>query len=657
MWLPETAVDLESLEILAESGILFTILSPHQAKKVRKLSDEKWREVQEGELDPSMPYLCLLPSGRRMNIYFYDAPISREVAFGNLLNSGDQFASKLFAAFREERNRPQIVHIATDGETFGHHHSHADMALAYTLYTIESKNNAKLTNYGEYLAKTPPTHQVEIVEKSSWSCSHGIERWRSNCGCNIGQFPGGKQPWRAPLREALDWLRDQTSAIYEEEVSRMLRNPWEARNDYVEVISERTRTTCDRFLERHSVKSLNPNEISRALTLLEMQRYAMLMYTSCGWFFDDISGIESVQILQYACRVIQLAEEIRPIPLEPEFIELLRAAPSLIEGDGAVVYDKFVKPSRMDLKRVGAHHALLSLFESRHEPSKFYCYSFYNQERNPLTLGKMRLVTGTSRIQSDLTRDDTGIGSAVLDLGGHHLICGIAPQESLEAFSKARIELEAAFMKGDLSEASRLLYKHFGKNHFSIFNLFKDEQKKLLEAILNRSIEDFSTFYAKIQGEVLPIFPLLESLQIVLPDPFLASRKHFFIKSLEEALRRDDLDFVELNAMVSEVKPGTGEFNMREIERLTVNRIEESLNKMSAEPDDIPRIETIEKMIKILEPLQLNLNLWKSQNLYYSIGRRMIPKMEKRSREGETFVKEWISSYKDLGRTLHVKLF
>ncbi|MBI1823106.1 MAG: DUF3536 domain-containing protein, partial [Nitrospirae bacterium] len=388
-----TAVDLETLEVLAEFGILFTILSPHQAGKVKPISEGEWKEVKEGEIDPSMPYLCKLPSGKSINIFFYDGPISREVAFGNLLSSGDLFASKLSGAFREERNRPQIVHIATDGETFGHHQPHADMALAYTLFTIESKNIAKLTNYGEYLAKNPPSQMIEIIEKSSWSCSHGVERWRSNCGCNIGKFPGGKQPWRAPLREGMDWLRDQAAAIYEEGASDMLRNPWEARDEYIEVIAHRSRVESERFLRRHQVRMLDEAEMSRTLRLLEMQRYAMLMYTSCGWFFDDISGIESVQIMQYACRAIQLAEEIKSVALEPKFVEYLRNAPSLLEGDGAIIYEKFVKPSRIDLKKAGAHHALLSLFDPHQEHSKFYFYSLHNHEIRRSALGRLRWVT------------------------------------------------------------------------------------------------------------------------------------------------------------------------------------------------------------------------------------------------------------------------
>ena len=205
MWLPETAVDIESLEILTELGIKFTLLAPRQAHRVKRIrKGAKWNDISEGRIDPTMPYICLLPSGRTIHLFFYDGPISQDLAFGGLLSSGEGFANRLAGAFADFRDWPQIVHIATDGETYGHHHRYGDRALAYCLYLIESQNMATLTNYGEYLEKHPPTHLVEIFENSSWSCIHGIERWRNSCGCSSGMYPGWIQEWRSPLREAMD---------------------------------------------------------------------------------------------------------------------------------------------------------------------------------------------------------------------------------------------------------------------------------------------------------------------------------------------------------------------------------------------------------------------------------------------------------------------
>ena len=227
-----------------------------------------------------------------------------------LLNNGEAFAQRLLSAFNDQRDWPQIVHIATDGETYGHHHRFGDMALAYCLNLIESQHLARITNYGEYLEKHPPAYAVEIFENSSWSCVHGVERWKDNCGCNSGMHPGWSQTWRKPLREAMDGLREKLIPIYEGEGSKYLKNVWEARDDYIEILLDRSPESVERFLGRHAVRTLSKEEKVKVLELLEMQRNAMLMFTSCGWFFDEVSGTETTQVMQYAARAIQLAEKL-----------------------------------------------------------------------------------------------------------------------------------------------------------------------------------------------------------------------------------------------------------------------------------------------------------------------------------------------------------
>ena len=286
MWLPETAVDIETLDMLAESGIKFTILAPHQAAQVRRIGGRARRDVRGGLIDPTQAYEQRLPSGRRIALFFYDGPVSRAVAFEGLLSSGENLANRLAGVFSEDRDWPELVHIATDGESYGHHHRFGDMALAYALNHIESKPLAKLTNYGEFLEKNPPTHQVEIIEKTSWSCVHGIERWWSNCGCNSGGHPDWNQEWRRPLREALDWLRDAIAPPYERLSLKFLKDPWAARNDYISVVLDRSPENVEAFFARHGARAHSAEETTAALKLLEMQRHAMLMYTSCGWFFE-----------------------------------------------------------------------------------------------------------------------------------------------------------------------------------------------------------------------------------------------------------------------------------------------------------------------------------------------------------------------------------
>src|SRR5215813_1154080 len=322
MWLPETAVDLETLEVLAARGLKFTVLAPRQAARVRKIGGRSWKDVHVGRIDPTCAYLARLPSGKQINLFFYDGPISQAVAFEQLLNNGQNFVSRLESGFSDKRDWPQLMHIATDGETYGHHHKHGDMALAYVLDRIESGTQVRLTNYGEFLERFPPTHEVQIIENTSWSCSHGVERWKSDCGCNSGR-PGWRQAWRGPLRAALDYLRDCAAQIFEQHASPLLHDPWKARNDYIDVILDRSPEALWIFFEKHSRRQLRHEETSLALKLLEMQRHAMLMYTSCGWFFDELSGIETTQVIQYAGRTLQLYEDIFGQSLEPMFLDRL----------------------------------------------------------------------------------------------------------------------------------------------------------------------------------------------------------------------------------------------------------------------------------------------------------------------------------------------
>ena len=306
MWLSETAADLPTLETLAELGIRFTLLSPHQASRVKTIGKRNSRDVNGGQIDPTRPYLVRLPSNRSITVFFYDGPVSQAVAFERLLVSGETFAHRIMSAFDEGRQWDQLVHIATDGESYGHHHRHGEMALAYALHYIESNKLARLCNYGQYLESHPAAHEAQIHDKSSWSCVHGVGRWMADCGCNSGGHPGWNQGWRAPLRQALDWLRDELAPLFERQARKYLRDPWGARNEYISVILDRSEETREKYFAAQAHRQLAEPEKVAVLKLMELQRHALLMYTSCGWFFDEISGIESVQVIQYASRALQL---------------------------------------------------------------------------------------------------------------------------------------------------------------------------------------------------------------------------------------------------------------------------------------------------------------------------------------------------------------
>ena len=353
MWLPETAVDTETLEVLVQLGIRFTVLAPRQAGKVRNLSHSgEWHDVTAERINPTTAYLCRLPSGGEINLFFYDGAISSEIAFGDLLENGDSLEQALLQA-SPKGEAPSLVHVATDGETFGHHHRFGEMALARCLDLLESDSVADLTNYAKYLEDHPPIHTAQIVEGSSWSCDHGVGRWSSHCGCNQGSNPGWTQAWRGPLREAMDQMRDRLLPFYEEEAGKYLSEPWSARNDYIDVVLDRSAQSLETFFVQHSCRALSVGDKTSVLRLLEVQRNALLAYTSCGWFFDEISGIETIQVMRYASRALQLAADWLGAAPESEYIALLQQAPSNAYRDGADVYSRFVEPARIDGWRVG----------------------------------------------------------------------------------------------------------------------------------------------------------------------------------------------------------------------------------------------------------------------------------------------------------------
>jgi alpha-amylase/alpha-mannosidase (GH57 family) len=394
IWLAETAADTATFEALAEQGILFTVLSPYQAREMRKIGETDWQDANGAQIDPTRAYLVPLLSGRKMNVFFYDAPVSQAVAFEKLLTSGEKFANRILGAFSDERDWDQLVHLATDGESYGHHHRHGEMALAYALEHIEKNNLAKLTNYGEYLEKHPPEYEAQIHEGSAWSCSHGVGRWKEDCGCNSGGHGDWNQSWRGPLRNALDWLRDELAPLFESKAAELLRDPWAARNDYISIILDRSPENRARFFAANANRELSDADKITVLKLMELQRHAMLMYTSCGWFFDELSGIETVQVIQYAARVIQLANELFSRDFEPPFLDRLAEAKSNIpeHGDGRAIYHKFVKPAMIDWPKAVAHYAISSLFQEYDKATRIFSFTFENEQREIAETGKTKLA-------------------------------------------------------------------------------------------------------------------------------------------------------------------------------------------------------------------------------------------------------------------------
>jgi alpha-amylase/alpha-mannosidase (GH57 family) len=659
MWLPETAVDIETLEILAETGIKFTLLAPRQANRVRRIrKGAKWHDVSGGRIDPTTAYLCYLPSKKAITLFFYDGPVSQDIAFGGLLNNGEAFAQRLLSIFNDHRDWPQIAHIATDGESYGHHHRFGEMALAFCLHFIESQNLAKITNYGEYLEKHPPTHGVEIFENSSWSCMHGVERWRDNCGCHSGMHPGWNQVWRKSLREAMDWLRDTLVPIYEEKSGEYLKDPWKTREDYIEVISDRSVENIEKFIERNAVKELSREEKTRLLKFLEMQRNAMLMYTSCGWFFDEISGIETTQVMRYAARAIQLAEELGGLSIEKDYLPILEKAPSNIPEfeNGAKIYQRFVQPAMLDLLRVGVHYAISSLFEEYPERTPLFCYSINREVYDRIDGGRSKLAISKTRVLSDITWDEEMISFAVLHLGDHNLNGGVRKFMGEEAFSTMHGEVKEAFNKGDIPDVIRLMDKHFGVNNYSLWHLFKDEQRKVLDQVLRSTLEGVEISFRKMVEKNYPIMSFLQSLHMPLPKPLMVAAEYIVNMDLKRAFEGEDLDTEKLEGLINEAKKWSLEIDKGTIGFVATSWLNTRMEKLHQQPEDVASLEKIEKVLQHLKSLSVEPDIWKPQNECFLIEKKHYRAMKERAAKGDDVAKRWVEVFPQVCSHLTVKV-
>lgn len=617
MWLPETAVDTETLEVLAENGIQFTILAPRQAQRVRPKNSSKFEDVSGARIDPARAYRADLPSKRRIDLFFYDGPISQGVAFEGLLNDGKRFADRLLSGFSDTRQGSQLVHIATDGESYGHHHHYGEMALSFALDEIDKGDVARLTNYGEYREEYPPRHVVEIVENSSWSCVHGIERWRSDCGCNSGGHPWNQQ-WRAPLRAALDWLRDKLAPIFESRLAAYLHDPWAGRDDYIRVILDRSRESRQAFFADHAIRPLEANEQVMVLKLLEMQRHALLMYTSCGWFFDELSGLETVQVIHYAARALQLAEECSGESLEPEFLQHLALAKSNLpeHGDGAKIYEKWVKPAVVDIQRVAAHYAISSLFESYAEKTGIYCYEAERVKYSVEAEGKIHLATGCARFRSTITDESAELDFSVLHLGDHNVTAGVRPA-SFSASDEEQRKVIEAFDHADTAEVIRLIDQVYGKNIFSLRMLFRDEQRKITNLILNESLNSAAAVYRAVFESQAPLIRFLNGLEIPVPNALKSAAEIALNSQLQQYLERPDLDTDSIQGILREAAASKIALDSTTLEYKTRKRLEKEASDFAANPADFTAAERIIKLLDLIPALPFPVVLWEAQNLCY----------------------------------------
>jgi alpha-amylase/alpha-mannosidase (GH57 family) len=678
MWLSETAADSETLDLLAQNGIRFVLLAPHQCARIRPLAppsttptakasakDQKesaqkepaWIDTPNASVDTTHPYLVRLNEGRTINIFFYDGPRSRAIAFEGLLNSGEAFAQRLMSGFKPQSDDAQMVHVATDGESYGHHHRYGEMALAWVLHSLAVQNpngdpgRVRLTNYGEFLEKHPPRFEAQIVEDTSWSCAHGIERWRSDCGCSSGR-PGWNQKWRTPLREALDNLRDAVAPLIHEAATRLFKDPDQARNGYIGVVLDRSKESRDAFFREHALYEFNEEERVRALMLMELERHAMLMYTSCGWFFDDISGIETVQVIAYAGRVLQLAQELfgkRAATLEKKFIERLAAAKSNLpdQGDGAAVYNRYIRSMQVGLEQVAAHYAISSIFKSYPDEADIFCYSVRRLDWDSVVSGRVRLAVGQARICSKITEAAETVCFGVLHFGDQNITAVVKPFDPAKAveYNQFVEEAKAAVIMGDFPEVVRCFDRHFGSQTYSLRSLFRDEQKRILEILLSDTLAEVESSLSAIYENQASLLHFLSQSKLPRPQALTVAATFAINAGLRRALEAEPIDALQARSWLGLAKSDEVTLDKPLLSYVVDQKMKRVMLALHERPESLAVVEDALLVARTLREMPFDVNLWQAQNLWYDTYRFHRDKPPS---------PEWLEKMKELGRQLHI---
>jgi alpha-amylase/alpha-mannosidase (GH57 family) len=629
MWLAETAVDSESLELMAQHGIKFTLLAPNQCQRVRAIKDgggdgdSAWTETSGAGVDTTRPYLARFAGGDSIAVFFYNGPASRAIAFEGLLNSGESFAGRLKAGFKDSA-AVQLVHVATDGESYGHHHKYGEMALAYALRLLERDKTVKLTNYGRHLEQFPPEYECEIVEDTSWSCAHGVERWRSNCGCN-----GGKpynQLWRAPLRQALDELRDSVAVLTEQEGGKLFKDVWAARDSYIEVLQDRSAEEIARFFATHGTHEFSEAERVRALELMEMQRHTQLMYTSCGWFFDDISGIETVQIIAYAARVLQLAGEIfgqEAAALEPAFMATMAEAESNVpsSGTGADIYKASVAAMELNLEQVAAHYAISSVFSSFAEETDLFCYRVRRISYNIHTSGRGRLALGRAQIASAITGQQQSFSFAVLHFGDQNITAAVKPYTDADAaaFEAFSAQAEEKVHSALFPEVIRLLDAEYGRVDYTLTSLFSDEQRRIVELILNSTLWDIENSLTTIYQDHASLLHYLSQAGLPKPAALTLAAGFAINAGLRRALETEPIDIAQMRSFLQLAKADQVPLETATLSYIADQRMKRAMVELQMSAGALETLDRALTLAKSLAELPFDLNLWQAQNIWYEI--------------------------------------
>ncbi|MGV8075611.1 MAG: DUF3536 domain-containing protein [Syntrophobacteraceae bacterium] len=652
MWLGETAVDRETLEILAEAGIKFTILSPFQADRWRfpdKASG--WQDARDGKIPTGRPYLYRCGEGKAIHIFFYDGSLAKEIAFSRLLEHSSRLLNRIGAAFEyrdQSGNDPWLINVATDGESYGHHFKFGDMALTAAFRELEHDPTTQIINYAAFLAAFPVNAEVEIIERTAWSCSHGLGRWESDCGCRTGGEPGWQQKWRAPLREAMDYLRDRLAEHFEREMALLTKDPWEARNEYIKVMLDPENEMLE-FRHKFIRPGLSAENEYRFFELLEMQRSAMFMYTSCGWFFADIGGIESVIILRHAARAIQLAAQTGASPLEPGFINILEKAPSNhpAYANGAEVYLKKAKSETVTMERVVANYAIQSLARTSDRNPQIYSYNITPLKEYDLGPNPVPSLLGHVKARDNRTLREDSYTYAVIHFGGLDFRCSVRPgtDPNDDSILKA---LQESVEGQNTVKMNRILDEVFGPVFFRLHDVFSDLRSNIALKISRKVLSSYTDFQRHFYSIYQPLMISFRQWKMRIPSDLRAAVKRVLsdeaaqlvgdIIAHEQQISSDhgswrDTDFFyrahlgRLHSILKDARSWEVELHLGQLSTRLGGILVENLKTLSQNLDTT-KLGEIARLLNVCRTLGVKPELWRLQTLYFQFTQNALKDRE-----------------------------
>jgi alpha-amylase/alpha-mannosidase (GH57 family) len=628
MWLAETAVDAESLELMAGEGIKFTILAPHQASAVRPPGGGDWQTPGPDGVDFRRPYRVATPAGD-MAVFFYQGPLSRAVAFERLLDDGARFAQAVKDALPPEEGGDVLLTLATDGESYGHHHRFGEMALAFALNQLEGDSTVQLTNLAAFLAGHPPAWEARIAENTSWSCPHGVERWRSDCGCAPNPGSGQSQAWRGPLRRAVDQLLERLALLLESEGGKLFNDPRAARDAYVELVLDQSPARREEFFAAHQSHPLDGEERVRALKLMESQRWGLFAATSCAWFFGDLAGIEAVQNLRFAARALQLAGELDGGGWEEEITGILAEASSNQpgEGSGADIWRRRVAPARVGPRRVAAHAAISGVMGTEPPPEELFIYELVTSGHHHRSNLGLDLSWGRLSVTHRRLGQPHHLVYAALHPGGHEFLALVAADpgswdpESLDG------PVEPLLRTMDRRGLKELLQESLGGQSFTLADLFLEGRRSLAQDMLERTLASEFELARNLYETHRDTMRFLREINVPRPKLFEALASAVLAGELIRLLYGDhrSLSAERLGELVGQARELELDLEGPRVRRAVEEALTREVATLAAEPGDAGALERAGSILDLSDALNLEPNLWQAQNIFFELARELGP--------------------------------